>query len=72
MKKIILATVLIGGVTLSARPARAQWAVIDGAAIAQDLEEFLQVLTQWNEVINRRRCYAERRRERRRSCRRRQ
>ena len=52
MKKMILGAVLSCGVALTSRQAHAQWAVIDGTAIAQDLEEFMQVLVQWNEVIN--------------------
>ena len=43
----------VAGVCLALpRPAEAQFAVIDGAALAQDVEEFLQIITQWNEVIN--------------------
>src|ERR1019366_2030372 len=52
MKKVVLGVVLILGISLPARQASAQWLVIDGAAIAQDVEEFLQIITQWNEVIN--------------------
>jgi hypothetical protein len=51
MKKIILTAVLFYATALTTRPAHAQWAVIDGAAIAEDIEEFAQVLTQWNEII---------------------
>ncbi|MGD0839318.1 MAG: hypothetical protein ABSB49_22010 [Polyangia bacterium] len=51
MNKIIIGTVLACGITLVSRPASAQLAVVDGAAIAQDLQEFVQILTQWNEII---------------------
>jgi hypothetical protein len=34
-----------------ATPAQAQLAVIDGAALAQGIEEFVQIITQWNEII---------------------
>jgi hypothetical protein len=50
MKRLLLGVVLVWGVIVT-RPAHAQVAVIDGAAIASDVEHFVQILTQWNEII---------------------
>ena len=50
MKRLLLGAVLVCGLFVS-RPVHAQMAVIDGAAITQGLEEFVQIITQWNEII---------------------
>jgi hypothetical protein len=52
MRKLAIVFAMAGAYLASPTPAQAQLAVIDGAALVQDLEEFVQVLTQWNEVIN--------------------
>lgn len=52
MRKLLLGVVLVGGLILPARQASAQFAVIDAAALTEDIKEFAQVLIQWNEIIN--------------------
>ncbi len=52
MKTGMLATLLVAGLGAMSRPAQAQWAVIDGAAIAQDLEQFEATLAQWNVMLS--------------------
>jgi hypothetical protein len=53
MKRIILASIFCSGICLVARPARAYvLPVIDAASITERVTEFVEILVEWNEIIN--------------------